>query len=146
MDIFPTHVFAQNYSSCSSFASTSLERAHILAAILWIALLLHHSNSSQQQTDLLPCYTFLFYFVSFRSQTFFDDFIFRIRKLNFTLDLSNFPPKTFISFILNFHDRDFLYLHSFEMSISVIKCFSLFFSFSGLGIDCILDMAVRMRH
>lgn len=51
----------------------------------------------------------LFYF--FVSRIFFLMILFRIRKLDFTLDLSNFPLlKTFISFIFNFHDTHFPFL------------------------------------
>lgn len=66
--------------------------------------------------------------------------LFRARKLNFTLDLSNFPPKTFISFYIQFSRYAFYlpplpfptYLHS-KKCLLASKCFLLehFFSISS---------------
>lgn len=67
-------------------------------AILSLLLLLFYS---------FPHRIYFIFFVLV-ARIFFLMILFGFRKLNFTLDLSNFPPKTFISFIFNFHGTHFI--------------------------------------
>lgn len=93
-----THVFAHE---SSFFFFISLDRAHF-------------GSHSISQFSLfyyfffIPFHIeFILYFL-FQLPGFFLMILFGFRKLNFTLDLSNFPPKTFISFIFNFHGTHFI--------------------------------------
>lgn len=111
------HTNSPNTCICSRKSSFLYRQtAHILAAILYrnslfLLLLFYIPHRIYFILFCFSCQDFLM-------------ILFRARKLNFTLDLSNFPPKTFISFYIQFSRYAFYlpplpfptYLHSKKMS------------------------------